>query len=576
MTSDDKNKGIGSMDNDDAIDIEEAVSGVGADDDMIDVGDDDEMDMDGGEDFSFDVNEKQKGGGLKKILAPALVLVAAAGVGGYIVMNPDILTKFMGGASAPVQQQAMSSPSAFGDAGAPPAASPELPQPAGAAGDLPVPEVTDMAAMTPEQPMVPETTQPLVDDQMPRGPEEVLDVTAATPEAPPESPIAAPDQTAMVDTTGQDVWQAPEPEAQPAPTPAPEVVAEAAPVVEPVAVAAAPEAPVVESPMDANGAALNAEAPSAPGDVPATPLEMGSADDVPAVQTAAPSESVPPEMPVATSQPVEIPPAAAQQPAAPAALTPQGTMAQVTPPGTAAPRAGSGDAYYDAGINLPRGPIAKETIREVDPSVEPGQKMIIAKKDYNQSSQEALLESASRALKLQRYDAALEMYEQLYAKNKRDRRILMGLAVSQQYAGRTEAAIQTYETLLDIDPKNAGAMVNMLGLLRAQYPEVALRRLMDLQERFPGNAGIAAQIGLTQAELGHYDDAVRYMQMAASLEPRNAQHLFNLAVIADRKGAAGDAVKYYEQALEADAVYSGGKSLPRETIYDRLAKLRRN
>ena len=560
MTSDDKNKGIGSTDNDDAIDIEEAVSGVGADDDMIDDGDD-EIDMDGGEDFSFDMNEKQKGGGLKKIMAPALVLVAAAGVGGYIVMNPDILTKFMGGAAAPVQQEAMASPSAFGG--------PELPQPAGAAADLPVPETTDMTAMAPE------IAPPPTDEPMPRGPEDIMDVTAA-----PESPVAAPDQTALVDTTGEDVWQAPEPEAQPAP----EVAAtpEIPPVVEPVAVAEAPVAvsevtPVTaaEPPIDTNGAALNAETPSAPGDAPAMPEEMGSADDAPAVQTASPSESMPPEMPVVTAQPVEIPPVA-QQPAAPAALTPQGTMAQVTPPGTAAPRAGTGDAYYDAGINLPRGPIAKDTIREVDPSVEPGQKMIIAKKDYNQSSQEALLESASRALKLQRYEAALEMYEQLHAKNKRDRRILMGLAVSQQYAGRTESAIQTYETLLDIDPKNADAMVNMLGLLRAQYPEVALRRLLDLQERFPGNAGIAAQIGLTQAELGHYDDAVRYMQMAASLEPRNAQHLFNIAVIADRKGAAGDAIKYYEQALEADAVYSGGKSLPRETIYDRLAKLRRN
>ena len=568
MTSDDKNKGIGSMDNDDAIDIEEAVSGVGADDDMIDDGmideGDDEMDMDGGEDFSFDVNEKQKGGGLKKIIAPALVLVAAAGVGGYIVMNPDMLAKFMGGTAAPVQQEAMTSPSpsAFGG--------PELPQPAGAAADLPVPETTDIAAMEPQI-----APPPAQEDPMPRGPDEIMDVTAA-----PDSPVAAPDQTALVDTTGEDVWQAPEPEAQAAPEAA--MSPEFPPAAEPVVVAEA-QAPVQESPsvsaaepaIDDDGAALNAATPSAPGDAPAMPEEMGSADEMPAVQTASPSESMPPEMPVVTAQPVEIPPAA-PQPAAPAALTPQGTMAQVTPPGAAAQRPSTGDAYYDAGINLPRGPIAKDTIREVDPSVEPGQKMIIAKKDYNQSSQEALLESASRALKLQRYDAALEMYEQLHAKNKRDRRILMGLAVSQQYAGRTESAIQTYETLLDIDPKNADAMVNMLGLLRAQYPEVALRRLLDLQERFPGNAGIAAQIGLTQAELGHYDDAVRYMQMAASLEPRNAQHLFNIAVIADRKGATGDAIKYYEQALEADAVYSGGKSLPRETIYDRLAKLRRN
>jgi Flp pilus assembly protein TadD len=398
----------------------------------------------------------------------------------------------------------------------------------------------DATAPTPETPVA-----VAAEEQMPRAPDGVMDVTAN------ESPVAVPAQDVAMNG-GPDAWQAPAPE-----VPAPEAQAPTPPV----------EPPVPEI----TPAQLNDASPAAPGDAPVMPVEMGSADPAPVVQTATPAEATPPAMPVQAPS-VEVPPVAAAPMPTPEAMPQQGTMAQVSPPAAKS----TGDAYYDAGINLPRGPIAKETIREADPSMEPGQKMIIAKKDYNQSSQEALLESASRALKLQRYDAALEMYEQLYAKNKRDRRILMGLAVAQQYTGRTESAIQTYESLLDIDPKNADAMVNMLGLLKAQYPEVALRRLMDMQKRFPGNAGIAAQIGITQAELGHHDDAVRYLQMAASLEPRNAQHLYNIAVIADRKGAKADAMKYYEQALEADAIYSGGKSLQREAIYDRLAKLRTN
>jgi tetratricopeptide (TPR) repeat protein len=277
-------------------------------------------------------------------------------------------------------------------------------------------------------------------------------------------------------------------------------------------------------------------------------------------------------MPRHTAAPAK--PAASEQAAPSAASSAQGAISAATPP--QATTSGSSGAYYDSGVTLPpSGPMAKEAIREVDPTVEPASKYIVARKDKSASSQEALLESANRALELQRYDAAMEMFEQLFAKNKRDPRILMGLAVSQQYAGRPESAIQTYEALLDIDPKNADAMVNMLGLLRNTYPEVALRRLLDLQDKYPNNAGIAAQIGVTQADLGHYDDAIRYLQMAASLEPQNAQHLFNIAVIADRKGATNDAIKYYEQALETDAVYGNSRTLNRQAIYDRLSTLRK-
>ena len=46
-------------------------------------------------------------------------------------------------------------------------------------------------------------------------------------------------------------------------------------------------------------------------------------------------------------------------------------------------------------------------------------------------------------------------------------------------------------------------------------------------------------------------------------------------MVADRKGAKADAIKYYEQALEIDAIYGASRTLNREAIYDRLAKLRR-
>ena len=58
------------------------------------------------------------------------------------------------------------------------------------------------------------------------------------------------------------------------------------------------------------------------------------------------------------------------------------------------------------------------------------------------------------------------------------------------------------------------------------------------------------------------------------MEPQNATHLFNMAVIADRAGERDQAIQYYEEALETDTLYSAGKSIPRESVFQRLADLR--
>ncbi|MCB9988869.1 MAG: tetratricopeptide repeat protein [Rhodospirillales bacterium] len=236
---------------------------------------------------------------------------------------------------------------------------------------------------------------------------------------------------------------------------------------------------------------------------------------------------------------------------------------------------GGADTYYDSGLNVPQGKVEPVGPRKLDPSQEPASKFVISHKTHDKNDQESMLVSANRALKLQRYDAAAEMFDRLYEKNKRDPRILMGRAMALQNTGKTASAIGVYEELLELEPDNAPAMVNMLGLIRQQYPSVALRRLMDIQENHPDNAGIAAQIGVTLADLQEYDEALRSLGVAASIEPQNAQHPFNMAIVAERMGDKKKAIALYEEALELDAVYGNSRSVPRETIYDRLHVLRR-
>ena len=213
--------------------------------------------------------------------------------------------------------------------------------------------------------------------------------------------------------------------------------------------------------------------------------------------------------------------------------------------------------------------------RRVNPRFEPGSRYVIVERGAEQDTMQATLVAANRALKLGRYSSALEMFEGLYKKNKKDKNILMGLAVAQQKGGFYESAVRTYEELLEIDTDNIEAHVNMLGLIRVKYPSVAFRRLVDLREKYPRNAVLVAQIGVTSAALGNFQEAINYLGIAASLEPKNALHLYNMAVITDQSGAGKKALDLYEKALEIDATYGGGRSIPRDDIYDRLSKLRR-
>ncbi|MFP4312905.1 MAG: tetratricopeptide repeat protein [Alphaproteobacteria bacterium] len=232
------------------------------------------------------------------------------------------------------------------------------------------------------------------------------------------------------------------------------------------------------------------------------------------------------------------------------------------------------DVFYDADVLVPEGELARTAPRKVDPRVEPASKLIIVKKNAGANSRQAQLVAASRAVKLGRYSSALEIYNDLYRKNKRDPNILMGRAVALQKLGLMEEAIMAYEELLEIRPKNVEAHINMLGLISEQFPAVALRQLKDLRQRYPDNVGLVAQIAITEARIGNYDSAIRYMGVAASMEPENANHYFNLAVIADRAGVNEDAVRYYEKALEVDTIYGGNRTVPRDQIYTRLAQIR--
>lgn len=233
------------------------------------------------------------------------------------------------------------------------------------------------------------------------------------------------------------------------------------------------------------------------------------------------------------------------------------------------------DLFFDADNSAPQasaqqsaGPVI------VTPDSSPASKYIVVSNEASKDSQKAMLVSAQRAYALGRYDAALQIYQDVLGKNENNVAALNGIAVVYQTMGEDSYAVQAYEKVLQFSPGNVEAEINLQGIIAKKYPAVALKNLTNLRQENMQNIGIVAQIAVVHANLKQYEDALRYLGIAASMEPQNPAHVYNMGVIADRIGAKNDAVKYYEQALEIDTMYGKGKALPREQIFSRLASLR--
>jgi Flp pilus assembly protein TadD len=196
------------------------------------------------------------------------------------------------------------------------------------------------------------------------------------------------------------------------------------------------------------------------------------------------------------------------------------------------------------------------------------------KKEYDSKSTRAEVVAAQRAIANGRYESALEMFNGLYKKYPKDKHILMGRAEAYQRLAMDNEALMAYEKLLDVQPNNVDAKINMQGIIGNRYPDVALRQLLALRQKHSDHVGLVAQIAVMQAKLGQYQDAISYLGIAASLEPYNPSHVFNMAVVADKAGSKAEAIAFYEQALEIDTVNGKRGAIPRETIFARLASLR--
>jgi len=304
----------------------------------------------------------------------------------------------------------------------------------------------------------------------------------------------------------------------------------------------------------------------------------------PAINQPAPAAAMPAPAPVISGVPAALTPVAPGAPAAPAqaalpAAANAGTAAQPSAAELAvvknAPAQNAMAPVTSASHGAGNGGLRVTDILTTPANVRPLPKeYLIVKKDHNANDVDSRLTAARSALAQGNYQAALELFDDLYRKSPRDMRVTMGRAVALQKLGQTDEALEAYQVALRTDPRNIEALTNMLGLLKGRDAPTALKKLQQLRDLYPANAEVTAQLGMVYGMAGDYNNALKYLNMADALKPGNSTVLYNRAVAYDHMGKTSEAAELYRQILLLASDGALDQSFPLEVVRQRLAALR--
>jgi tetratricopeptide (TPR) repeat protein len=168
-------------------------------------------------------------------------------------------------------------------------------------------------------------------------------------------------------------------------------------------------------------------------------------------------------------------------------------------------------------------------------------------------SLDPLLNRAYAAYRNGKLDEARQLYLDMLGKDGQNSDALLGLAVIAQQRGEDRIAAQYYLRVLNLDPRNAVANAGMSALSNNDNYESRLKTLLHEQ----GNsAALHFALGNLYAEQSRWGEAQQAYFNAYTLDTKNADLAFNLAVSLDHLGQGKLAAQHYQRALQLDQSHS--------------------
>ena len=159
------------------------------------------------------------------------------------------------------------------------------------------------------------------------------------------------------------------------------------------------------------------------------------------------------------------------------------------------------------------------------------------------------LEQAYGALHNGQLDEAQNLYEQVVRSDIKNTDALLGLATIAVLKGQSERAQSCYQRVLDSDPNNASAQAGLINLKGQNDEGLSESRLKTALSSQPDSSALLFALGNTYARQARWNEAQQAYFRAYSLEPDNADFIFNLAVSLDHLHQNKLAAQYYQAAL---------------------------
>ncbi len=146
---------------------------------------------------------------------------------------------------------------------------------------------------------------------------------------------------------------------------------------------------------------------------------------------------------------------------------------------------------------------------------------------------------------------------------------LLGLATIAGNQGNIDGAEQLYQRALELDPQNPAALAGLSSVRHQGGPSES--QLKFELARSPDSATLHFALGNQYANQGRWNEAQQAYFDAFSLDGRNADYAYNLAVSLDQISQTKQAKIYYRRALELTANHPARFSAA--AIKTRLAEL---
>jgi len=133
---------------------------------------------------------------------------------------------------------------------------------------------------------------------------------------------------------------------------------------------------------------------------------------------------------------------------------------------------------------------------------------------------------------------------------------LARLAAIYQREGTIDKAIATYQAVLQANPQNAMAMVNLARLYAPQDPQKAFNLVKAAYKLTPNDPLVTHTLGRLAFLTGDYEWSLNLLQLTTQVQPQNPEVLYDLGEAFYSVGRVPDARIAVQNALQTGAAFS--------------------